>query len=181
MGRSIRFFSSIRNSRYSDGLATGTGTDQMGVASCLGTGIPLTGAGKHCVLGELIGKTVHDAVRETLGLQNGLTPERQRSVIIHLQRFGVTRENMLKGVLARLSDKDGVLFSVNFQVVERDPLVVAAVAALVHLRDKIIWGILPVTCAPEIWAIYGAQIAIAVSGDAAHFINLSGYTGGRRV
>ncbi len=51
------------NSRYSDHLATGTGTDQIGVAARLHTGLPLTGAGKHCVLGELIGTTVHDAVR----------------------------------------------------------------------------------------------------------------------
>lgn len=62
------------NSRYSDGLATGTGTDQIGVACRLATGIPLTEAGKHSVLGELIGKTVHDAICGTLALQNELTP-----------------------------------------------------------------------------------------------------------
>ncbi len=153
------------NSRYSDGLATGTGTDQIGVASRLGTGIPLTGAGKHCVLGELIGKTVHDAVRETLGLQNGLTPERQRSTVIHLQRFGATRETLLESVQARLNSDDGELLARNFKGIERDPLVVAAAAALVHLRDKVAWGILPSSCVPEIYVSYGAQLAAAVSGD----------------
>ena len=53
----------------------------------------------------------------------------------------------------------------NFKVIERDPLVVAAVAALVHLRDKTAWGILPESCIPELWATYGAQLAAAVSGD----------------
>jgi adenosylcobinamide amidohydrolase len=153
------------NSRYSDGLATGTGSDQIGVASRLGTGIPLISAGKHSVLGELIGKTVHDAVRETLGLQNELTPERQRSSVIHMQRFGVTRESLLESVRARLNSDDGALLALNFKGIERDPLVAAAVAALVHLRDKVAWGVLPVGCVPEIWASYGAQVAAAVSGD----------------
>ena len=153
------------NSRYSDGLATGTGTDQIGVASRLGTGIPLTGAGKHSVLGELIGRTVHDAIRETLSLQNGLTPQRQRSSVIHLQRFGVTKVKLLESVRSRLSENHGALFAGNFKGVERDPLVAAAVAALAHLRDKVAWGILPMSCVPELWATYGAQVAAAVSGD----------------
>ncbi|MEM5788137.1 MAG: adenosylcobinamide amidohydrolase [Syntrophobacteraceae bacterium] len=157
------------NSRYSDGLATGTGTDQIGVASRLDSGHPLTGAGKHSVLGELIGKTVHDSISETLGLQNGLTPEKQRSSVIHLQRFGATQETLLQSVRAQLDVEEGELLARNFQGVERDPLVVAAVAALVHLRDKVAWGILPASCVPEIWAAYGAQVAVAVSGDVPHF------------
>ena len=60
------------NSRYSQGLATGTGTDQIGVAAQLEKGVPLTSAGKHTVLGELIGKTVSGAVKATLALQDSL-------------------------------------------------------------------------------------------------------------
>ena len=153
------------NSRYSDGLATGTGTDQIGAASRLHTGAPLTGAGKHCVLGELIGKTVHDAVRETLMLQNGLTPAGQRSATIHLERFGTSRAELAEAVAAHLGEADGDVVRRNFKVIERDPLVVAAVAALAHLRDKMTWGVLPESCAAEIWAAYGAQLAAAVSGD----------------
>jgi len=153
------------NSRYSDGLATGTGTDQIGIAARLHTGTPLTGAGKHCILGELIGKTVHDAICTTLGLQNGLTPERQRSAVIHLERFEATGASFLEKVEAHLGEADAVLFRNNFECVERDPLVVAAVAAIVHIRDKVSWGILPLSCVPEIWATYGAQIAAAVSGN----------------
>jgi len=154
------------NSRYSDRLATGTGTDQIGIASRLQSDVtPLTSAGKHSILGELIGKTVHDAVCSTLGLQNGLTPERQRSAIIHLERFGVTETSFLEKIAAHLDEANAVLLKNNFSCVERDPLVVAAVAAIVHIRDKVSWGILPSSCVPEIWATYGAQIAAAVSGD----------------
>ena len=149
-------------------MATGTGTDQIGVASRLGTGIPLTSSGKHSVLGELIGKTVHAAVCETLMLQNQLTPEGQRSVVVHLERFGTTGPALLEAAAARLEKAEAVLLRNNFSVIERDPLVVAAVAALVHVRDNVTWGILPQGCVPELWATYGAQVAAAVSGDYTH-------------
>jgi len=160
------------NSRYSNRLATGTGTDQIGVAARLDTGRPLRSAGKHSVLGELIGKTVHDAIKGTLSLQNSLTPEGQRSVIRHVERFGTTRQTMTAGVASRLDKEKAALLSANFTVLERDPFVVAAVAALVHVRDKVTWGILPTSCVPELYATYGAQIAAAVSGD---YSRLPGY------
>jgi hypothetical protein len=152
------------NSRYSNGLATGTGTDQIGVAARLETGTPLASAGKHTVLGELIGKTVCNAVKETLALQDSLTPESQRSAVRHLERFGASRDSMRASVAALLSKGKGALLAANFTVIERDPLVVAAVAALAHVRDKVAWGILPRSCIPELWATYGAQISAAVSG-----------------
>jgi adenosylcobinamide amidohydrolase len=159
----------VVGSRYSKGLATGTGTDQIGIASRLNSGMVLTGAGNHCILGELIGKTVHDAVQETLKLQNSLTPERCRSVLYHLQRFGITQDALIPEVAALLPEKEALLYRNNFLMVERDPLVVAAVAALAQVHDEITWGILPSSCALELWATYGAQIAAAVSGDYARF------------
>ena len=153
------------NSRYSNRLATGTGTDQIGVASRLDTGMPLRSAGKHSALGELIGVAVHDAIKGTLALQNSLNPEGQRSVVRHLERFGAVRIDMMEAVAARLDDGKRALLTANFTGLERDSLVVAAVAALVHLRDKMSWGIIPKSSAPELWASYGAQIAAAVSGN----------------
>lgn len=153
------------NSLYSDGLATGTGTDQIGVAARLGTGIPLRGAGKHSVLGELIGRTVHDAIKETLGLQNSLTPEGQRSAVRHLKRFGTSATALKEGIVGRLEGETAALMAAVFGGLERDSLVVAAVAALAHLRDKVNWGIIPRNCCPELWATYGAQIAAAVACD----------------
>jgi hypothetical protein len=38
------------------------------------------------------------------------------------------------------------------------------VAALVHLRDKAAWGVLPAGCLPDIMGTYAAQVAAAVSG-----------------
>ncbi|MGD0232869.1 MAG: adenosylcobinamide amidohydrolase [Syntrophorhabdales bacterium] len=160
------------NSRYSNGLATGTGTDQIAVAARLHTGAPLSGAGKHTVLGELIGKTVHDAIKGTLSVQDVLSPEKQRSVVRHLERFGASRKSLMRAVAARLPGEKGRLFEKNFVVLESDPLTVAAVAALVHVRDKVEWGVLARDCTPELWATYGAQVAAAVSGN---YAMLPGY------
>lgn len=152
------------NSRYSEGLATGTGTDQIAVASRLGDEHPLRYAGKHCKLGELIARAVQGAIRETLLLQNGLTPQRRCSVLGHLDRFGLDREGMVREVARWLNEQQARLFTDNIQPLDNDPATVAAVAALVHLRDKLAWGILPQGCLPEILAGQAAQVAAAVSG-----------------
>ena len=48
-------------SRYSRGIATGSGTDGMIVICNAESDVYLTNAGKHCKLGEYIGKTVKKA------------------------------------------------------------------------------------------------------------------------
>ena len=72
---------------------------------------------------------------------------------------------MLEKIESHLNEADAALLRNNFEGVERDPFVVAAVAAIAHIRDKASWGIIPSSCAPELWATYGAQISAAVSGD----------------
>ena len=158
------------NSCYSDGLATGTGTDQIAVASRLTGKTPLTGAGKHTKLGELIGRTVKMAVSGTLELQNGMTPLSRRSVLVHIERFGADAQGIQDGMSISLSKEQAVLLSDNFDCINSDPITVAAVAALVHMRDKFIQGILPETCLGEIFTTYGAHLAAAVSGKYDRFI-----------
>ena len=154
----------VVNSRYSCGLATGTGTDQVGVASRLTGEIPLTSAGKHTKLGELIGLTIKKSVKKTLALQDSLTPQSQRSAKIHLERFGVDKKSMIEKICSFLNEEKSKLLAKNFATINRDSLTVAATAALVHLRDKIDWGILPENCLPEIFSSYGAQLSASISG-----------------
>ncbi len=151
-------------SRHSDRLATGTGTDQIGAASKLYTGAPLSGAGKHTKLGELIGRAVLQAIKKTLSLQNKLTPESRCFTLALLERFGLGVNSMSAGISRYLPEKESELFYRNFNALNSDPPTVAAVAAIIHLRDQIRWGILPEDCIPEILGSYGAQIAAAVSG-----------------
>ncbi len=152
-------------SRYSDGLATGTGTDQIAVAAVRGDSRPLTSAGKHAKLGELIGRAVHTAIRQTLVLQNGLVPAGQCSVEALLRRFGGDAERLCRDICRFLTEEEQALFAANFLAIERDPLTVAAVAALVHLKDKTSWGILPRSCWTETASTFAAQISTAVSGN----------------
>lgn len=152
------------NSRYSCGLATGTGTDQVGIASRQTGEIPLAGAGKHTKLGELIGLTVKESIRKTLALQDSLTPQSQRSAKIHLERFGIDKKSMIKKICSFLSEEKSKLLEKNFATINRDSVTVAATSALIHLRDKIEWGILPENCLPEIFSSYGAQLSASISG-----------------
>ena len=153
------------NSRYSTGLATGTGTDQIAIAALQVDTRPLTSAGKHAKLGELIGNSVKQAVKGALALQNSLTPAGQCSAKVHLERFGLTRDSMVDGICRHLSEEAATLLRNNFTAIERDPVTVAAVVALVHLQDKITWGTLPETCRKEVMGAGAAQIACAVCGD----------------
>ncbi|MFH1060424.1 MAG: adenosylcobinamide amidohydrolase [Pseudomonadota bacterium] len=152
------------NSLYSAGLATGTGTDQVAAACRLDGVQALTGAGKHSKLGELIGRAVQKAIMGALALQNRLTPAGQCAASLHLKRFGGDRATLLAGVQVRLAPELAALAAHNFNVIDRDPPTVAAMAALVHLWDKLTWGVLPASCRGEILASQAAQVAVAVSG-----------------
>jgi len=153
------------SSLYSDGLATGTGTDQIAVCALQSDDAPLTSAGKHSKLGELIGKAVHAAVKGTLALQNGMTPASQCSAVIHLKRFGMKRDEIIDTICSYLNNEQATLLRHSFLPVERDPATVAAVAALVHMKDKFKWGVLPQGCWKDVISASAAQVACAVSGN----------------
>ncbi|MGC8604533.1 MAG: adenosylcobinamide amidohydrolase, partial [Desulfomonilaceae bacterium] len=156
------------NSRYSDSIATGTGTDQILVASPIGTELPIGYARKYTKLGELIGKTCISAIRETLVWQNNLTPNVRCSCLAHLGRLCSNQETFCDGVGRFLSSEQAVLFRKNFVSINMDPLTVAALAALIHIRHKCLWGVLPENCVKEILISQGAMIAAAVSGKYAN-------------
>lgn len=152
------------NSRYSAGIATGTGTDQIIIAASRRGKFKLSWAGKHSKLGELIGTTVKLAVKEALKKQNRLTPEGQCSCKVHLERFGCDKLAMIEGIAAHLPPEQAILFKNNFAEINRHPLIVAQVATIAHLMDKFSWGVLPLSCWREIMGNAAAQIACSVSG-----------------
>ncbi|MDR2455712.1 MAG: adenosylcobinamide amidohydrolase [Deltaproteobacteria bacterium] len=161
------------NSRYSDRPATGTGTDQIGVAAMTsGSRRPLTSAGKHSKLGELIALCAAEALKEVLARQNGMTTERQRSVRILLERFhqkpdgryGLEIGRLLDMIAANLDQGNAELMRENHRGLIHDPMVVAQVAAMVHLRDKFQWKILPWSVYAEVMSRQAALLAVEAGG-----------------
>ncbi|MDR1039960.1 MAG: adenosylcobinamide amidohydrolase [Deltaproteobacteria bacterium] len=168
------------NSRYSEGLATGTGTDQIAVASLFVDGFPpLSSAGKHSKLGELTGRLVKAATKEALLRQNSLTPELQCSVKILVDRlferegiFRTTREELAEMFSADMDPETAELFLCNSKAAFCDPATAAGVAAMMHLRDQFSWGTFPLLLWPEIMSAQAALLGAAASGD---FSKAEGY------
>jgi adenosylcobinamide amidohydrolase len=151
-------------SRYSDSMATGTGTDQILVASPTGSRLMMSSAGKHTKLGELVGCVCLKALRGTLIWQNSLTPNVQCSCVTHIGPLCPDEEAFCLGVGRFLRSDQAMLFTQNISSINLDPPTVAALAALVHVRYKCMWGVLPESCVKEIFISQGAMIAAAVSG-----------------
>ncbi|OAG27755.1 adenosylcobinamide amidohydrolase [Thermodesulfatator autotrophicus] len=149
-------------SRYSEGLATGTGTDQIAIAS-LKNGNTLRGTGKHVKLGELIARAVKKAVRESLARQNKRTPESIRYAPRLLERFGLGEEAFFEKLKPLLPEPHYTWLYRNRYAVLSDTAFLAAVLAFVHLLDQHAWGVIP-RDHREALLNQGALIASALSG-----------------
>ncbi|MBN2751611.1 MAG: adenosylcobinamide amidohydrolase [Rhodospirillaceae bacterium] len=154
-------------SRYSTELATGTGTDQIAICvPVCGPTTPLRGAGHHTTAGELIGKAVKRAIKDTLIFQNGLFPAERCSCMRLMERFGFPGESLVDAVLPYVphSVRDGVRKGPH--VFDRDPMTALAVAAFVHVHDQLTWGMAPPLCGRDAAVTHGASISAACSGRA---------------
>lgn len=74
-------------SQYSNGYATGTGTDGVAVFSNTDSQNTLTNAGKHSKLGELIANAVIESVSEAVRKQVWITNKSQSNVLVRLNRY----------------------------------------------------------------------------------------------
>lgn len=152
-------------SRYSAQLATGTGTDQIAVcAPETGASIPLRGAGHHTTAGELIGRAVRRAIKETLVFQNGLHPSDRCSCMRLMERFGFRGDALIEAIAPMLSPEAAESVRHAPGILERDPLTALALAGYLHVCDQIVWGAAPAPCRREVAVDHGAQIAVAACG-----------------
>lgn len=76
-------------SQYSNGYATGTGTDGVCIFSNKDSNDILTNAGKHSKLGELIGNAVIESVTKAIGKQVWITKKSQSNVLVRLNRYSL--------------------------------------------------------------------------------------------
>ena len=131
-------------SRYSTGLATGSGTDQTIVVANSESPLFFEGAGKHSKLGELIGLAVMAAVKEALKKQSGLTPAQQHDLLRRLRRFGVTEETLWQRYKEEVGD-DALIKAQFIAAVEKMtavPSLFPLGVLFIHLYDEYLWGLL---------------------------------------
>ena len=74
-------------SQYSNGFATGTGTDGVAIFSNVDSSNVLTNAGKHSKLGELIAKSVIEAISKAVRKQVWITNKSQSNALVRLNRY----------------------------------------------------------------------------------------------
>lgn len=133
-------------SRYSMGLATGSGTDGTIIAANMDSGIQLTNAGKHSKLGEILGKAVKAAVKEALNRQSGLCPEGQHDVIRRMDRFGINEDSLwaqYRGTKSRAE------FSTALETILKRGMIVTYSSLYAHLLDQLMWGLISADEAKE--------------------------------
>lgn len=76
-------------SQYSNGYATGTGTDGLCIFSNVDSDEIVTNAGKHSKLGELIGNAVIESVMKAIGKQVWITKKSQSNALVRLNRYSL--------------------------------------------------------------------------------------------
>ncbi len=152
------------SSKSSSLLATGTGTDQIIIASPIATGSPpLPSASGHLKIGELVGSAVREALLDALNWQNRIQPSSAANLFYVLGRFGLTEERLLEGLQLHLSAVDFDLAEQNLNSIISDSRTNAAAYAYSELLDRLQFGNLSPTAALEILLDQAAQVSVAVS------------------
>ncbi len=145
-------------SLYSEGLATGSGTDGMILICDPSTEFTLTAAGKDSKLGEMICLTIIKALKKTIGLQTDVTPEYQHHVLKRLDRFGVNEDflyaiyknNTLVQFLAGEKSLDQKAFMEKASPLLSSGYWTGKASFLAHLLDQLSWGMLSMADAKDL-------------------------------
>ncbi|MFZ7120857.1 MAG: adenosylcobinamide amidohydrolase [Eubacteriaceae bacterium] len=135
----------IASSKYSNGIATGSGTDSTIIVGNLESHIELTYAGKHSKLGELIGRVVKDAVKEALFKQTRLSPSYQHNFIRRVERFGIS----IDSIYEKYEEINSELIKYDFydviEKISKEDMLVTLTSLYVHLLDQFNWGLISET------------------------------------
>lgn len=130
-------------SRYSQGIATGSGTDMSVVIGDRTSSRCLTDAGKHSRLGEMIGLCILEATTRALELESRITPLSQRDMLLRLERFGVDEAMYWKTASKLEGSNHRSDFLKVLREMSRNPSLVGSTSAVLHIMDEISWGLLP--------------------------------------
>ena len=106
--------------------------------------VVLYGAGKHVLLGEMIGQSVKEAVTKALDQQSGMNAQRQSSFLQQGIRYGLGVEELLALYQARYPEvsRDAATLRRGLQRLATDSHLSASVASILHLVDQWRWGLI---------------------------------------
>ena len=144
----------MAQSKYSTGIATGSGTDGIAIISDTTHEKYLTDAGKHSKLGELIGVVIKEATKKALKQQSELSPESQADIMVRLSRFGIREEEVWNYATRLDGENRRPAFFQSLHQISRDPHLLSGVTAIIHIIDEISWELLPETAGKEAARIY---------------------------
>ena len=119
-------------SQYSNGYATGTGTDGVAIFSNADSDNKLTNAGKHSKLGELIGKAVIEAIPKAIKKQVWITCKSQSNALVRLNRYSLDINEFYDGL-----DGDKFEFIKQLRIDARKQDNVAITASILNLIDEV--------------------------------------------
>ena len=119
-------------SQYSNGYATGTGTDGLAVFSNLESDNVLTNAGKHSKLGELIADAVIESVKKAVQKQVWISPKSQSNAIVRLNRYKLDINKFYEEL-----DCDKEQFIIQLQKEMKKQENVAVASSVLNLIDEV--------------------------------------------
>ncbi len=119
-------------SQYSNGFATGTGTDGVAVFSNTDSNDILTNAGKHSKLGELIGKAVIESVTRAIGKQVWITNKSQSNALVRLNRYFLDINDFYDNL-----NQDKFEFIKQLRIDARNQKNVAITTSILNLIDEV--------------------------------------------
>ena len=124
-------------SQFSNGIATGTGTDGLIIASNLDSSNSLTNAGKHSKLGELIAKSIIESIHVAIKKQVWITPNSQSNVLVLLNRYKLDINKFYDGLN---QDKHTFISQLKFDSKIQENIAVAT--SILNLFDDVENGII---------------------------------------
>ncbi|ADE36872.1 adenosylcobinamide amidohydrolase [Methanohalophilus mahii] len=145
-------------SRFSEELATGTGTDMMAIVSNDSASLKLTDAGPHSKLGELICKCIKQVLFKALDQQSGISAVSQRDMLVRLDRFGIDEKYFWKVSTSLEGDNKKGPFYDKLRNISRNPAMVALISSILHLVDEVRWGLIPENSAKKVAFSQMAQL-----------------------
>lgn len=132
----------LEGSKYSNGIATGSGTDQTIIIANSESELYMEGTGKHSKLGELIGKTVKNAVKKALAKQSGLTPAKQHDVFRRLKRFDIKAGDMWQSYSAQDAAVVKPEYLLAAEKLAKEDIMLVYTSLYAHLLDQYLWELI---------------------------------------